>query len=181
MIDLETMGQGPRSAITQIGAAYFDIETGIVGAELLVNVDLESSMANGLEVDGPTIKFWLEQSHRDFLSGRVWDISDALIAFTMFIQPKTNVWSHATFDVPILLNAYKALRIAEPFHYRDARDLRTVFHLAGAVPVDDVPFRAHNALEDCRHQIRQLVTAYNALKPKEATCPTSVGETNGAK
>lgn len=62
MIDLETMGNKPAAPIVAIGAVFFEPESGEMGAELYVAVDLSSAMDQGAKPDGDTILWWLKQS-----------------------------------------------------------------------------------------------------------------------
>lgn len=50
MLDLETMGSGPRAAIVTIGAVFFDPMTGELGEEFEAAIDLRSSAKYG-EID----------------------------------------------------------------------------------------------------------------------------------
>jgi hypothetical protein len=61
MIDIETLGTGTRGLITQIGACYFDRNTGEIGDKFCENIQIQDALDNGFEVRGDTIKFWLEQ------------------------------------------------------------------------------------------------------------------------
>jgi exodeoxyribonuclease VIII len=62
MVDLETMGVGPRAAIIAIGAVAFDLETGELGGEFYRPVDLGSSMEHDGIIDADTVMWWLKQS-----------------------------------------------------------------------------------------------------------------------
>ena len=42
MVDIETLGVSHDSVITQIGACYFDRNTGEIGAKFIANIDLSS-------------------------------------------------------------------------------------------------------------------------------------------
>lgn len=175
MFDLETMGRSSRAAIVQIGACAFDPETGEIYRRMLVNVDLQSSIDAGLEVEGSTVKFWMEQppAARTFLSdvvcGHVYgktDIYNALGVFGDFVRASNPcpIWSHATFDVPIIVSAYKAAGSKQPpFRYQDCMDLRTLIQLADykRPDHDGIP---HDALSDCEYQVRYCVEAMKKLK-----------------
>lgn len=62
MIDLETMGNKPTAPIVTIGAIFFDPQTGSLGAEFYMAVNLASAMEQGATPDGDTILWWLKQS-----------------------------------------------------------------------------------------------------------------------
>ena len=40
---------------------------------------------------------------------------------------ENRIWSHATFDAPVLDATFRAVDKVLPWHYRDNRDLRTLF------------------------------------------------------
>lgn len=62
MLDLETMGNGPRAAIVAIGAVEFDLDTGAVGERFYTPVDLATSVSLGGEMDASTVLWWMQQS-----------------------------------------------------------------------------------------------------------------------
>lgn len=72
------------------------------------------------------------------------------------------LWSHATFDFPVLKNAYRRAYISVPWHYRNTRDLRTLYELAGERP-DLENENAHHALEDAKYQLREVRECYKML------------------
>ena len=59
MIDLETLGTKPNSAILSIGAVYFDKDG--LGEEFYANVDLQDSIDSGFDIDASTVYWWLSQ------------------------------------------------------------------------------------------------------------------------
>ena len=59
VLDLETMGKGPRAAIVAIGCVR--IKQGAITDTLYRRVNLESSLQAGLEVDASTVNWWLKQ------------------------------------------------------------------------------------------------------------------------
>jgi hypothetical protein len=169
MLDLETMGTSHDAAIIQIGACYFDRNTGEIGEEFLVNVDLKNEMERGFLVDASTIGFWMIQSDEARYSvmdaDNVAQSLTALQDFNDFAKGVKHVWSHATFDFVILMNHLKKLKITPSIHYRGARDIRTLVDLA---KIDLKQFKRagihHNALDDCKFQIQYVVECFNKLK-----------------
>ena len=72
------------------------------------------------------------------------------------------IWSHATFDVPIIEAAYQRLNLESPWDYRNCRDLRTLYDLAGGCP--PVPNeRVHNALSDAVAQMQEIQFCLNRI------------------
>ncbi len=158
MIDLETMGTSHDAAIIQIGACYFNRETGEIGNTFFSNVDLNSELESGFEVDGSTIMWWLgqsEEARKSLFSQPIGTNTTILHFLSLFLDGAANIWSHATFDFVILTNHYKKLDMKPTFHYRTARDLRTLVDLANITskkyPREGVH---HNALDDCKYQVK---------------------------
>ena len=169
MLDLETLGSRPTAAITQLGACYFDINTGEVGATYKQNIDIGSSLLAGLTVDEDTIRWWQERigSCGTWLEDTE-PIQHRLTEFAAWIVANgkvKSVWSHATFDIPILQNAYQVVGIKMPFHYRTARDIRTLVDLSGLkIPTGEMSAnKTHDALEDCLYQVEYCTKCYKEL------------------
>jgi len=167
MIDLETMGTGNNSAIVAIGAAYFDPLTAELGGTYYTAVDLQSNLDCGLQVDGDTVMWWMSQSDdaRAALQGGI-KLPEMLRDFSRWCGASGNpksVWSHATFDHVILMNAYEKAGVPSPFHYRAAKDIRTLSYLASP---NDVMFvgEQHNALDDAVHQVKYVSKMIQEIK-----------------
>ena len=95
------------------------------------------------------------------------DLQAALDALRKFYKEEkdTLVWAHATFDFPILANAYNAIKQGFAFPYRNLRDIRTLIDLS---KLDYKKGKAgdlktHNALEDCRFQVIYCTEAFKKL------------------
>ena len=167
MIDIETFGNGNRACIVQVGGCYFDRYTGEIGETFKMNIDATSSVKAGCEIDADTIYWWLgrsEEAIRSITETPRIDVSGAMVAFNHFLKDAGNVWSHATFDFVIVTNTFKLLGIKPSFHYRAARDIRTLVNLAGT---DTYKIKRegthHDALADCLHQVNYCVEAFNRL------------------
>jgi hypothetical protein len=175
MVDLETMGTGHDATITQIGAVAFTTEG--LGSEFAVNVDLESSRRAGLRIDASSLTWWMGQegaARESWLASQcnAAQLEDAILRFNLWLRDlpgkPDGIWSHgSTFDLPILRTAYDAVAIKPAWHYRDARDTRTLFWLCK--PFDpwaepDTAEVKHNALDDARRQARAVVRALNHLR-----------------
>jgi len=167
MLDLETLGTRRDSAILSIGAASFDPHSDKIGAEIHLGVDVVSCQEHGLHIDASTVMWWLEKGGGDFPKP-AYPLAKALHLLSSFYmtQKCEAVWSNgATFDIPIVENAYRVLGgNITPWKYWDARDTRTVFWLAG---YDGSPTRGkatHSALEDTLLQIRLIQEAIRKIR-----------------
>ena len=161
MLDLETMGNGSNSAIIAIGAVAFDIDG--VQSKFYQQVNLQSSIDAGMEMDASTVLWWLKQSdsarsafkdNEDALN-----IANALIEFSMFCESVKvcGMWGNgAAFDNALLSNAYRKLEMNQPWKFWNDRCYRTVKNI-----YQDVEFvRAgthHNAVDDAGSQALHLI------------------------
>lgn len=165
MVDIETLGstKAISPVITQIGACYFEPLTGEIGPEFYENISIQDGIRAGLEVDGDAIEFWLRQSNRSFLDNPR-PIVEVLNELRNFSFEAKRVWAHATFDFPVLVNAYKLLGLDKPFSFRYMRDIRTLVDLAG-VEIPKVPesSKVHDALMDCHYQVEYYTKCLKEL------------------
>lgn len=168
MVDLECLGKNESKVICQIGAVYFDRVTGELGQELKINVDAISHEKLGGRLDADTVYWWLSQSkeaQQSILAEPRVDIVTALHTLNDFLEPAARIWSHATFDFVTITATMRALNIRPKFKYQAGLDLRTLTYLAGT-SIDKVKRTGlhHDALDDCRHQVKYAVAAITAIK-----------------
>ncbi|MBU0808735.1 MAG: 3'-5' exoribonuclease [Gammaproteobacteria bacterium] len=169
VLDLETMGKGPRSAIVAIGCVR--IENLKITGEFYHRVPLRSSMECGLQVDASTIQWWLEQEEAarvEITGGSATELPHALGWLAAFMgvnddQPPSKnalLWGNgSSFDNVIVGNAFDACNIQRPWMFWNDRDLRTLLALYPEAKV--IPFEGtkHHALHDAQHEARQLIAA----------------------
>ena len=170
MVDIETLGTSHNAVITQIGACYFDRYTGLssdLTTHFQVNIQIQDCLDKGLVIGAGALKFWFEQgtSKMTWLKNPV-SLTKALNDFREFSKVAKNVWSHATFDIPILANAYKITGSKLPFSYRNCRDIRTLVELANVPPEQRKRIKTHTAIDDCIYQVGYCVGCFNTLKLK---------------
>jgi len=160
MIDIETLGVNPNSVILSVAAVRFSRKTGEATGELHVRV---SPNQCGRQIDKKTLRWWFMQpalSIADAMSGHA-ALPEAVRLLSEFIRGDDIVWSQGTdFDFPILENAFKECGVPVPWKYYAKRDTRTAYDVCGfdrrSVARQGV---CHNALDDCRHQVRCVVAA----------------------
>ncbi|HHP7403833.1 TPA: 3'-5' exoribonuclease domain-containing protein [Escherichia coli] len=177
-VDLETMGTNPDAPINSIGGTFFDPATGEMGPEFSKAIDLETS---GGIIDRKTIKWWAKRS-REAQSAIFTDeisLDVALRLFIEFIEKNSGgcfvqVWGNgANFDNVILRRSYERQEIPCPWLYYNDRDVRTIVELGNAIGFDvrmAIPFEGvpHNALDDARHQAKQVSAIWQKLIPSQA-------------
>lgn len=168
MLDIETMGNAVTSSIVSIGAVAFD-ENGL-GDSFYVNVDLQSSIDNGLTIDGSTVEWWLQQSDsakKDLLNEKE-SLDGALSQFECFLSLNTyedvEIWGNgASFDNAILSNAYRSLKMAEPWKFWNNRCYRTMKNMFPHVEFKRVGTH-HNAVDDAKSQALHLIEIFKLIK-----------------
>jgi hypothetical protein len=164
MLDVETLGTRATTAIIQIGACYFDRETGEIGDVFKCNIapDLKRFSA-----DWDTIKWWLNQSDQARLSvtGDAVSIETAMRDLYDFLdRDGVCMWSHATFDAPIIENAFNVVGLKSPIRYSRMRDIRTLMDVAAHRSEKERAGVHHDALDDCLFQVSYCVEALKKLK-----------------
>ena len=206
MIDLETMGTGPRAAIVAVGAVRFGAAG--LGEWFYRRVDLSSAMASGLEVDAETIRWWMRQGDaaRDEVASMPGDdISTVLYELGRWMVREGAepwIWGNGAVSDPVwLASAYGACGFAVPWKHWQARCFRT---LKAAMPWVSAPEARvmlngdvvaevrHHALQDAVRQARHAVmllgelervrppaVEWGAVESHEAPCP-GCGDTGTA-
>ena len=185
-IDLETMGVSPQAAIIAIGAVEFDVgydeDAGHyfqLGREFYVNVDLQSSIDEGLKIDASTVMWWLTQSdkarasliaEKPVLLGRAldelyrwWPTWTKPGEIHPTTDPRVCAWARGQdFDIGILRTAYGLYSLDTPWPYNKARDSRTFIEAVG-FDVNTIPANqgAHNALADAKWEAMAIGAAMN--------------------
>lgn len=167
--DLEALGNSMDAPIVQIGAVKFD-DDGKILDKFLRTINIEKLKDYNFKVDYPTLNWWLNQDDKAIKSVFGDDLekvnlSLALHDFTLWLgKPGQHTyWSHATFDPPILNNNYKMVGRTCPIPFRLHRDIRTITHFTGKIPVERVGI-AHNALDDCIFQAEYISKGIRMIK-----------------
>lgn len=162
MLDLETMGNGNRAAIIAIGAVIFN-ESGVKEEGFYAQVNLETAVKQGMEMDTSTVLWWLQQSEqaRSAFKGNeiAKSLSTVLNDFAIWLEffGDVQMWGNgAAFDNTILSAAYRKCGQVQPWKFWNDRCYRTMKSLFNDVPVSRFGTH-HNALDDARTQAWHLV------------------------
>lgn len=174
VLDLETIGQSTVAPIVQIAAVVASHHDPIpcVARSFDRRVALTDEDLKKFSVDINTIEWWLAQSKEAQSTvfakeGRV-SLRQTITDFSFWassLPGEKVVWSHATFDPPVLENAYRVLGLECPIHRRDFLDLRTILRLAGDLkssPKKEFG-EAHTAPADARYEAHQLIKAFEKV------------------
>lgn len=177
MIDIETLNNGGNSVITSLAAVAFNSETGKIGPEFMVDIDIQNSLNLGFEVNASTILWWMQQSDeaRNLLvegQKKALKVEFALYEFTSFVQslkPQSlRVFGNgAKFDLGILSEAYYKIRKGIPWKHTMERDVRTIVEFAPEIKtkwLENFQGIKHNPIDDCKCQIGYVCEILNKIK-----------------
>lgn len=189
MLDLETWGMTPGSAIASIGAVAFDPLGGEPAASFYCNISRESCLAAGLKLDQRTVDWWADPTRaeaRRALEADQVSLGLAVLAFRDFYIKHSDIagkedrlWSNGpSFDEVILGAAYVAAREAAPWRYNAGRDCRTIYDLFG-LKLQHTAGTFHHALDDAREQALLVQEAYRRLRSTETFRPADVAALQG--
>ena len=175
MLDLETMGKGPRAAIIAIGAVAFDLNApdgeDPIKSRFYSEVSLESSVAAGGELSPSTIMWWLQQSEdarkkfalqgKDETAMNVPTITGASLLFTEWctehLTSDGSIWGNGSdFDNAILTSAYEGQRRETPWKFWQNSCYRSVKKLRKDIKLQRVGVY-HNAVDDAESQALHLI------------------------
>jgi hypothetical protein len=172
MIDLETLSVKPNAGILVIAGVKFNPRDSIDHREADIfyrRINIASSVELKLDISEDTVKWWNQQEkevyNEAFTNTPRTDLKQSLIEFTQWFGTPKKIWSHgASFDIPILENAYSVCGLVHPWKFWYIRDTRTIFDFAcvnyNAIPEE----KAHHALHDCYRQILGVKQAYKKFK-----------------
>jgi len=169
MLDIETLGNTMNSIVIQVAMIRFDRETGNIGESLAIRLDGKQQEDLGLIHTQDTIDWWKRTNlelFKQLLTENVISVEDGLNQISMFIKPTDLIWCHANFDIPLLCSVYQAANKKTPWGYKNVRDIRTLTDLAN-LDLRQYNWNAektHDALDDCRFQIKYCVDAIKRLK-----------------
>lgn len=180
MVDLETASTRENAAILSWAMVPFHTD----GTEFTDTEDfhrvvsLTSCFMAGMHIDGDTQRWWMEQEpeargmflHAEDanINGVAWDaytwLSGLAEKYDLYI------WSRGLdFDLPKIEWCFR--RFVErplPYKYSHKMDVRTVLKF---MEVDRSQFEMrgtkHNALDDCRHDIRMIREAYRRAREQK--------------
>lgn len=182
MLDLETLGNSNSPVIVQLAAVCFKIEEGKPLDSFNELINPSSCGKVGLTCSGDTMDFWLKQDSelikkiicKAINEGK--ELSLVLEEFSKWIKDMmkkhnckyVKVYGNGpAADCVWIRSAYKACKMENPWMYWDDVCVRTFKDIAirkyGLNIKKDIPFvgEMHNAIDDCKHQIKIVSTVFN--------------------
>ena len=166
MVDIETLGLEPGSAILSIGAVKFD-SAGQTD-EFYREIDVRTCEEAGLIIDIETLDWHIIECST--FSGRTLTdgvkLATALKDFYVWAEDADEYWANSPkFDATMLEAAGEPFGVSMPWEYYELRDVRTIKTFPG-VEEPEFDGTEHNALDDAKHQARIVSEALQSLKPE---------------
>jgi len=172
MIDIETFDTANTAVVFQVGLILFDSATGRCVVEQLWHLDVAEQINRGRTINANTLHFWLDPKISSVayssLSSKTHHVSTSDFFAQLYyeIQDCNDnkgcvVYAKGSFDFNILEDMYDGNYSQPPWKFYQCRDLRTLMKECG-VPKQDVV--THNALDDCKHQVKQLMKCRKVIK-----------------
>lgn len=158
MLDLETLDNGPTSAIVAVGAVRFDRSGVDPRGTFYSPVSAQSSIDAGLTINGSTLNWWMRQSDaaRAVFADDAPHLADVLTGFASWLPDDCKLWGNgASFDNAIMANAYRAIGHPQPWEFWNDRCYRTA--VAGVTIEREQLGTHHNAVDDARSQAEHLI------------------------
>jgi hypothetical protein len=166
MLDLETLGVRAGCGIIAVGACTFpDTENQFY--EKILPAD---NITHGLQEDPNTMAWWSKQSQaarEESFSGTK-KLIEVLGAFADWCRRQgtdITVWGNgADFDLPILIAAYHAVGMKQPWRPYNGRCYRTLKNLHPTFKAEDFKGEKHTALADAIHQAKHATMLLAFIK-----------------
>lgn len=172
MIDFETLGTSPSSAIISMGAVRFNLDSNeIDDCGFYASISIDSNLEAGRTIDESTLIWWMRQgkeAQRVFTEPKM-TLEVALSEFYDWFGNMDNnirVWSNgADFDIPMLAHAVRQFGRELPWKFWNHRCFRTFKSLPAAKYAEkSLPKVEHNALHDAIAQALHAQAIQAVLK-----------------
>lgn len=174
LLDLESMGLTPDSAIVGIGAVEFDLTKGLIGETFYRCVNLADATRRGCSIDSGTVAWWLGQS-KPAQNAIIWSnvpLPTALQDFADFVdrcgpRDEVRVWGKGpSFDNAMLSHAYWLCEMQQPWKFWQDRCVRTISALYKHVARDEMAGEKHNAVDDAMADVKHLIKIREFVRSK---------------
>lgn len=174
MVDLESMGLQPDSAIVGVGLVEFDLSKGLIGNSFFRAINLGDSVRRGCSIDAGTVAWWLSQT-KEAQNAIMWNtgsLSHTLKEIADFMHTcgpakEIRVWGNdPAFDNAMLAHSYWLCEMEQPWSFWNNRCVRTLRALYKHVEKDEFVGEKHNALDDAMAQVQHLIKIRNSVKKK---------------
>lgn len=182
ILDLETLDTSPKAAIIAAGIVILnpDLEVKFAG-EYILTAPLDNPYEDGrygnYKVSSSTVDWWRanqQDEARYYIqdSGTYSILRDMLTVLSTDILNNTEkdnfliYGNPSTFDITIIENSFKQLRIQTPWSYHQTACLRTVARFIPQEVKDAITFEGimHTPLADAYHEAKELIHLLSYLR-----------------
>lgn len=173
MFDIETLGNTNKPVITQIAAVVFSMD-GKIHDEFEIKIKIDTCLMAGMNIDESTLFWWSEQDpilykKVNFLGLRH-DIWTALNSLSEFLGEyrMLKAWGNGpNFDFRHLASAYELTGNKIPWKFWNERCVRTMNDVLINNNIKiNFEGEPHNAIDDCKHQIKIICKANELIYNK---------------
>lgn len=173
MIDFETLGQDPDTAVISLGACFFDENTGEIGPTFYMAFDIDSQLKKGRTITADTLKWWMGQSGaaKKVFNEKAKPAEEVLALFFQWCKANCSKkslrpWGNgSTFDISIIEDLLKMYNIDCPWMFYNVMDLRTFRrYVANSAKVNKSEGVNHNALDDATNQAKFVIEHFKFFK-----------------
>ncbi len=166
MIDLETMGISPDSAIVSIGAVVFDPRCNRLTKQTFYR-ELDWEVQD--RAINPKTRQWWQGNHpkaKAALNG-LDDLEDMLVELADWLPKDAKPWGNgSTFDIAFLEHAYRQHGIDIPWKFWNVRDCRTIkdlYESARGGYDKKSGGTLHHALDDATFQAQYICDMWKSI------------------
>lgn len=194
MIDFETIGQNPDTAVISLGACFFDEKSGEIGPTFYMAFDIDEQLKRGRTVTADTLKFWMNQSGaaKKVFNEKAKPAKEVLELFSQWVLSNNTIgkvqpWGNgSSFDISIIEHLFRMYEVKCPWQFFNIYDLRTFKrYIAGGAKVDKSEGVNHNALDDAKNQALYVIKYYSEfmkmIQSFQELAKQNPGASNGAE
>lgn len=169
MIDFETLGTDPDTAVISLGACFFDLEKKQLGSSFYMAFEIDEQLKRGRSITADTLKFWMNQSGaaKKVFNEKAKPTEEVLKTFITWIYghgtiSKIRPWGNgATFDISIIEDMFRQYGLKCPWLFYNVMDMRTFRRfVANNAKVPKAEGVNHNALDDAKNQANFCIEHY---------------------
>ena len=158
MIDIETLGTAPGSAITQIAAVRFDDEKVYEPWSIYVSIDEQCSRGASIDID--TTRWWSERPEefkRQINKLTANGVKYSLGRLAEEVRGCSHIWANSpNFDIVLLEDLYRRFEVKIPWSHKQLMDMRTACFMrgysSGSKVIEPDQTRQHDAAYDAWYQ-----------------------------
>ena len=163
MMDIETLGTGPKAVVTSIGVTVFNLDESELDT-FYIEVPVQPQLDKGRVVTASTISWWFDQIKQGARCPvELTASTKCLFELAQFLDRYSDceLWAHGTtFDIVIVESLFEDFEVKVPWKFWNVMDCRTITNLIDCRSKTN----NHNALDDAINQADWMRVALLKLK-----------------